>query len=221
MKAVIFDMDGVIVDSERQWKNAETAFFARLLGSWDPARNKEIVGMGVVDLYHWLVKELGLKCTKEHFLAECDVLAKDVYGRHVTCAEGFPELIADLKRAGLALGLASSSPRHWIDMVLERFALRPHFGAIASGDDAPGRVKPHPDLYLLAATNLGVAPADCVAIEDSFPGVTAAKRAGMKCVAFRNGHNDQQDLSQADVEIRTFVELDAQALRRALSMPAR
>ena len=91
--------------------------------------------------------------------------------------------------------------------MLSRFGLSRAFGAVVTGDDAPGRTKPAPDLYLLAAKGLGVEPERCLAVEDSRHGVAAAKAAGMACLAFRNGHNDEQDLSSADGEFRAFAEL--------------
>lgn len=218
MQAVIFDMDGVIVDSERQWQLAEGPFFSGLVSGWTPERHHEIVGMGVVDLYHWLVKEYRLKESEESFLGRCHELAQDIYGRRAARSSGLEELIANLKKEGIKIGLASSSPRNWIDLVLARYKMAEDFAVVASGDDAPGKTKPAPDLYLLAATGLGTAPENCVAIEDSVLGVTAAKRAGMRCVGFRNGHNDEQDLSQADAEIRGFEKLDARSLGKILSV---
>ncbi|MBI3552810.1 MAG: HAD family phosphatase [Elusimicrobia bacterium] len=207
MKAVIFDMDGVIVDSEKQWKLAEGPFFRRLVPSWTDHDHHKIVGLGVVDLYHWLVDEYAITQPKEEFLKECHALAEDIYGRKVVYTEGVGAFLAMLKRNRVKVGLASSSPREWIDIVLNRFELKHEFGAVASGDETPGKTKPEPDLYLLCAERLGVLPHECVAIEDSAPGLKAAKAAGMFCAAFRNGHNDEQDLEGADYEFSTFEEL--------------
>ena len=217
MKAVIFDMDGVIVDSEHQWKLAEGPFFRKLVPRWTDHDHHQIVGMGVVDLYYWLVEKHGIKQPKEEFLTECDGLAKEIYGQRVCFTDGVSDFLSVLKKRGLKIGLASSSPRPWIDIVLDRFAIRGRFAAVASGDETPGKTKPDPALYLLCARRLGVDPKDCLAIEDSFPGVTAAKAAGMTCAAFRSGHNDEQDLSKADFEFRNFAELE----RRLKATPTR
>lgn len=212
MKAVAFDMDGVIVDSERQWKLSEGGFFRDILGSWDDADHRQIVGLGVVDLYYWMVRERKLAMTKEAFLARCETVALDIYQRRTTLTPGAGELITDLRRRGVRLGLASSSPRNWIDITLDRFALRDAFEAVVSGDDVPGRTKPEPDIYLRCAGLLGALPADCVAIEDSAIGVLAAKRAGLRCVGFRSGFNDEQDLTRADWEARGFSALSYESL---------
>ena len=210
MNTVIFDMDGVIIDSERQWKILEGPFFRRILPGWRDEDHKKIVGLGVVDLYFWLVKEYGLKEPKDRFLAQCEKLAEEIYGRKTSPPAGLFEFIADLKNKGVVLGLASSSPRAWIDITLSRFDLKKEFSAVVSGDDAPGKTKPAPDIYLLAAQKLGVPPARCLAIEDSVLGVRAAKSAGMSCAGFRNGHNHEQDLSLADFEFEAFQDLRSQ-----------
>lgn len=200
----MFDMDGVIVDSEHQWKLAEGSFLRDLVPAWRDEDHPKIVGLGVVDLYHWLVREYALKEPKESFLARCHEMAREIYGRRVSLTDAIGKLLAGLSQEKIALGLASSSPRAWIEIVLSRFDLKEHFAAVVSGDEVPGRNKPEPDIYLLAAKRLGAAPSRCLAVEDSFLGVQAAKKAGMLCVAFRNGTNDEQDLSEADAEVRSL-----------------
>lgn len=221
MRAVILDMDGVIVDSEHQWKLAEGPFFRAVVPGWREEDHKKIVGLGVVDLYHWLAKEYRIAESKESFLARCHELALEIYGRRVSLTEGLLDLLSELGKGKLSLGLASSSPRAWIDIVLSRFGLKEHFAAVVSGDEVPGKNKPEPDIYLLAARRLGIEPARCVTIEDSFLGVQAAKKAGMICAGFRNGTNDDQDLSQADRTVRSFSELRGSALWRPLALPAK
>lgn len=201
MKAVIFDMDGVLVDSERQWKLAAEDQLRRLAPRWTDADSETIVGLGVVELHEYLERHHAPAPPRAEFLRLCDGLAEEVYGRRVTPAAGLEGLLAALAARGAKVGLASSSPRPWVDRVLDRFALRRHFGALATGDETPGRVKPEPDLYLLAAKRLGVDPGSCVAVEDSRYGVAAAKAAGMRCLALRSPDNAGQDLSRADGEI--------------------
>lgn len=205
-KAVVFDMDGVIVDSELQWQLASFDFFKRRVPLWRDEDNHRIVGLGVEDLYHFLVREYSLSAGKHEFLKECHDLAQLVYTERCTLAQGFRELVAALRVRGLKVGLASSSPRAWIDFVLGRFGLT--FDALACADDVPsGKTKPEPDIYRLCLARLGIEPAEAVAVEDSRFGVTAAKAAGLRCVALRNGANDAQDLSLADAEARGYSEL--------------
>lgn len=201
MVAVIFDMDGVLVDSERQWKLAGEARMRALAPRWSAADSEAVVGLGVIELHEYVARHHAPAPSRAEFLALCDGLADEVYGRRVTLAPGLTELLRALGARGAKVGLASSSPRPWVDRVLDRFALRPFFAALASGDETPGRVKPEPDLYLLAASRLGVAPGRCTAVEDSRYGVAAAKAAGMRCLAVRCADNAGQDLSRADLEI--------------------
>lgn len=217
MKAVLLDMDGVMVDSEHQWKLLEVPFLAGLLGRWTDADHERIVGLSVVDLHGFLVREHGLKLGREEFLKRSEGQAQEVYRERVALAPGLLEALEDWRSNGVALGVASSSHRRWIRIVLERFKLEGYFTAVVSGDDVEGRTKPHPDIYLKAAAGVSAAPKDCVAVEDSSIGLTAAKTAGMRCVAYRSGTNDSQDLSMADLEARHFGELRYEALARRLA----
>lgn len=200
-------MDGVIVDSELQWKLVEGPFLKSLVPQWNDTHHEQIVGRGVLDLYRWLVSEFSIKVTQEEFLARCQEMAVEVYTRRVTLADGIEEFLKRTSRSGAALGLASSSPRAWIDLVLHRFDLRQAFSAVVSGDDVGGKTKPAPDIYLLAAATLKVDPQRCLAVEDSTLGISAAKAAGMTCAALRTASNAAQDLSSADWEFKSFREL--------------
>jgi HAD superfamily hydrolase (TIGR01509 family) len=210
--AVILDMDGVMVDSEHQWMLLEEPLLRELLGRWGAQDHRKVVGLGVVDLYYHLVREYKLRLDKTEFLERCDRIAREVYLRKVTLAPGLRPFISDLRRRRVPLGLASSSPRDWVDLVLRRFRLRPSFQAVVTGDETPGRTKPAPDLYLLAARRLKVPPGRCLAVEDSDFGVRAAKDAGMTCAGLRSGHNDEQELGQADWEARGFAALGYRSL---------
>jgi len=207
MRAVVFDMDGVIVDSEAQWKTLEGRYFRELAPAWSKEHDERAVGMGVEDIHRFLVEHFGVKIDRQEFVAHCDVTAKKVYGEHVECAPGFLELALELKHLGVKTAIASSSPERWIKIVVERFRLSPLLDAVVSADDVGGKTKPAPDIYLEAAARLQVPTVECLAVEDSALGLLAAKRAGMKAAAYRNGTNDAQDLSLADFELASFAGL--------------
>ncbi len=196
-----------MVDSEHQWMLAEQAFFRSILSRWSASDNHKVVGVIVEDIYAMLVRDHGLKMDKAEFMGRCHRMADDIYRRRVSLTPRLRDFIRGLKSHATPLGLASSSPASWVDIVLKRFRLRRHFAAVITGDDAPGRTKPAPDLYLLAARRLGVRPSRCLAVEDSSIGVRAAKAAGMTCVGLRSGRNAEQDLCEADWEARGFAEL--------------
>jgi len=214
MDAVIFDMDGVIVDSEIHWKTTEGYFLQSLIPTWNINDQDKILGLGVHDLYALLASTYQLQKTKEQFLELYQEMANVIYGEKVSLIEGFTELLSVLHANHIPVALASSSPWTWINIMLERFNLRESFQAIVSADELEGEGKPSPAIYLFTAKRLGVSPTRCIAIEDSKNGVLSAKNAGMYCIGFRNGFNDEQDLSRADMIIQHFAELDWQTLRQ-------
>lgn len=208
MKAVIFDMDGVIVNSEAQWKEVEAGYFRDNVPGWKDADNDRITGLGVEDLHRFLVKEFDLAMGKVEFLDHCDISAMKVYRDRVDCSEGFIDLARHLKHKGIRTAIASSSPARWIKLVVDRFELSPLLDTIVSADDVGGQTKPLPDIYLEAASRLKLPAGECLAIEDSAIGLLSAKRAGMKVAAYRTAHNEGQNLSTADFELGSFAGLD-------------
>jgi HAD superfamily hydrolase (TIGR01509 family) len=196
MEAVCFDMDGVLVNSEDFWIPREVdELFPRLLSD-ESADVEEITGMNYRDIYDYLAANYEVAMEKDEFLAWYDTAAESIYGEDVTLLPGASDLVADLRERGVRVALVSSSPPHWVDVVLERFPLS--FDAVVSADsvDVPG--KPDPDIYEYAADQLGVAPATTVAVEDSGHGIEASSRAGMHVVGFKHGEPDDTDRSGAD-----------------------
>lgn len=214
MDAVIFDMDGVVVDSERHWKSAEGFFLQSLVGRWSDDDQARITGLSIHDVYRLLVSEYGLNQPKEQFLAHYNGIAAGIYGQQVSLTEGFLDLLAALNESRIPVALASSSTMGWIDIMLKRFGLRPAFTAVVSADEVSGgEGKPSPAIYFLTAGRLGVPAEKCVVVEDSRNGVLSAKRAGMFCIGFLNGYNHDQDLSSADITVNSFHELNVESLR--------
>ena len=208
MKAVVFDMDGVIVDSEAHWLKQESAFFHAAVPGWSDAHNDRITGLGVEDLYDFLVREFDLAMGKVEFLGHCDETARKVYNERVDCADGFLDLARGLKHRGVRTAIASSAPARWVRMVVDRFELSPLLDTVVTADDVGGKTKPLPDVYLEAAARLGLPPGECLAVEDTAIGLLSAKRAGMRAAGFRTAHNEAQDLSAADFELAGFSGLD-------------
>ncbi len=208
MDAVIFDMDGVIVDSEIHWKTTEGYFLQSLIPTWSVNDQDRIIGLGVLDLYALLANTYHLQKTKEQFLEIYQEMANEIYGQKVSLMEGFTDLLSALNSKNIPIALASSSPASWINIMLDRFSLRDSFKVVVSADELAGQGKPSPAIYLLTAKRLGVRPDKCIAIEDSKNGVLSAKNAEMFCVGYRNGFNEEQDLSRADMIIHHFAEFD-------------
>jgi HAD superfamily hydrolase (TIGR01509 family) len=212
IEAVIFDMDGVIVDSELHWKTLEGFFLQSLVQGWSAEAQSKIIGLSLGALYTMLVDDYNLDKPKAEFFALYNEMARDIYEQRAALLPGFSDLLAGLRESGIALALASSSPMAWINMVLDRFNLRGEFSVIVSADELGGEGKPSPAIYLLTAQKLGVAPERCAVIEDSRNGVLSAKRAGMYCIGLQNGFNEEQDLSAADVLVQGFSSLPVSLL---------
>lgn len=199
-RGVVFDMDGLMVDTEP----LQFAAFRRHL--WDdyglelsPEDVHAMVGHRIDENWRYL-KELYPVITGD---IETLVQRRDAIYRPILEAEAAPlpgvvELIARLHGAGYRVGLASSSPYWQINTVLDRLGARPYFGAMASGEEVT-ESKPHPAIYLLIAQRLELSPQACLALEDSAPGVAAAKAASMRCIAVPNAYTRDHDLSPADL----------------------
>jgi putative hydrolase of the HAD superfamily len=125
---------------------------------------------------------------------------------------GYAALMEQLSTHDYRRALASTSSRDWVDFVVDGLQVRPDFQAIVAGDEVASR-KPAPDVYLRAAERLGVAPKECVALEDSAPGVAAAKAAGMACIAVPNRVTVSHDLSAADFQVAHLGEISVERLR--------
>ncbi|UPV75748.1 HAD family phosphatase [Halorussus limi] len=205
-KAVLFDMDGVIVNSERYWveREEEEILPAAVDGSPDTS---ETTGMNFREIYDYLEERNEMTESKDEFVARYEDAARDIYGEKVELQEGFADLLAALREDGRTVALVSSSPHDWIDRMLDRFDLREEFDQIISAEEIDGKSKPEPDVYEYAAEQVGVEPAECIAVEDSTNGVKSAKAAGMKAVGYRNQSDEELDLSEADAVAESPAEL--------------
>jgi len=181
MDAVLFDMDGVIVDTEDFWRARERdVILPAAVAEGDPSQD-EIRGINYRETYDSLADNYEMALSREEFLDLYESAAADLYER-ADLMPGFEDLLADLRERGLGIAVVSSSPPSWIDRVVERFDL--DVDVCLSTEDVDGPGKPAPDVYLAAAERVGADPADCVAVEDSPNGVRAATRAGILTVAY-------------------------------------
>ncbi len=214
IQAVIFDMDGVLVDSEVHWKKVENEFLGGIVPGWSAEDQRGILGMSAYDVHALLVERYGATLSRQEYVEYYIGMAREIYGEHSRLIAGALQSIESFHRARMPLALASSSPHDWIGIVLDRFELRRFFPVVVSSDDVGGKGKPAPDIYLLTAEKLGVAPEHCAAIEDSTKGIASAKAAGMFCAGFRNGFNDNQSLDEADAVLEKLGEFVPEFLGR-------
>ncbi|ADQ65913.1 haloacid dehalogenase [Halogeometricum borinquense DSM 11551] len=205
-EAVLFDMDGVLVDSETYWHQFEDDWvFAAAIESGDPS-HEEVTGMNYREIYDYLSETYGTTVTKAEFVAAYDDRAQSLYGEQVRLMDGANALFDDIRDDGRQLGIVSSAPQDWIGIVRDRFGLDP-LDLVLSADDIDKPGKPEPHIYEHAAEAVGLDPQSCVVVEDSVHGVEAAVRAGAFTVAYRSTHNAELDLSRAAVVVDGPAEL--------------
>lgn len=216
--AVIFDFDGVMVDSERYWPDLGRRIFTKVSDlPFTDADHRKFTGNSLPNCHEIMVREYGLCMPYAEYEQVVTGCAREVYDTVVQAMPSLTPLIELLHARRMATAVASSNKRDFVVNTARRLDLEKHFPVIVTGDDVPhDRAKPHPDIYLLAAERLGMAATKCIAIEDSPTGIAAAKSAGMHCIALHTEHNELQDLSAADTHVAGFSELTDERLASLL-----
>jgi HAD superfamily hydrolase (TIGR01509 family) len=207
IEAVIFDLDGVLIDSEHVWDDVRQELAEERGGRWHDQASRDMMGMSSHEWSRYMHDVIGLSESAEEINAEVVRRMEAVYRERVPLLAGAVEAVERLA-ARWPLGLASSSNRELIDLVLETSGLDGSFKAVVSSEEVP-RGKPAPDVYLEAARRLGVEPTQCAAVEDSENGIRSAKAGGMRVIAIPNPRYPPADeaLADADVILRSTADL--------------
>ena len=205
--AVVFDLDGIIIDSEHVWDDARQALAGERGGRWHDQASRDMMGMSSVEWSRYMHDVIGLEETPEEINAEVVRRLEAIYREQVPLIPGAVEAVEALA-ARWPLGLASSSNRELIDFVLEVSGLDRLFRATVSSEEVP-RGKPAPDVYLEAARRLRASAERCVGIEDSENGILSAKAAGMRVIAIPNPQYPPAEhaLAEADVVLDSIAAL--------------
>jgi HAD superfamily hydrolase (TIGR01509 family) len=205
--AVIFDLDGVLIDSEHVWARAREQLAGERGGRYSEQAELDMMGMSSLEWSRYMHDVVGLPEPPEEISREVVRRLETIYREELPLNDGALDAVRRIA-ARWPLGLASSSNRELIDLVLELADIAPEFRATVSSEEV-ARGKPAPDVYLETARRLGAEPARCAAIEDSGPGIRSAKAAGMRVVAFPNPAYppDEEALASADAVIRSLAEL--------------
>jgi HAD superfamily hydrolase (TIGR01509 family) len=210
--AVVFDLDGVLIDSERAWDAARRSLVAEAGGRWRPDATRAMMGMSSPEWSRYLRDELGVPLPTGEINDRVVARLLAGYERELPLLPGAVAAVKRLARRW-PLGLASSANRPVIDAVLAALGLADRFAATVSGEEV-ARGKPAPDIYLAAADKLGVDPAQGAAVEDSTNGLRAAAAAGMVVIALPNRAFPPaaEALSLADLVLGSLDELSPAAL---------
>jgi HAD superfamily hydrolase (TIGR01509 family) len=221
LAAVVFDLDGVLLESEQVWTAAKRELAQREGGRWDRTAEGEMLGMSSTEWSRYMHERLSLKLAPADISAAVAELVAARYRAALPLIEGAERAVRALA-SRWRLALASSSNREVISLVLELAGWSDLFAEIVSSEEV-ARGKPSPDVYLEAARRLAAEPARCVAIEDSDAGIRAALSAGLAVIATPNRAFPPAatTLQRADVVLATIARLDAEtvlaAARRAAS----
>jgi HAD superfamily hydrolase (TIGR01509 family) len=204
-EAVIFDMDGVLADTEPLNERATAAVLARRGASLSQAEYRRLAGQSSDLTWAWLIERFQLTDPAAVLGQEYVRELLPRLASTITPAPGLFALVDDLKVSGIRLALASSSPRVVVDVVLGALGLTRAFEVVISGEEVAAG-KPSPDIFRLAAERLRVAPSHCLVIEDSPPGLEAARRAGVRAVAVETRYLSREVLS-ADLVVDSLERL--------------
>jgi HAD superfamily hydrolase (TIGR01509 family) len=207
--AVVFDLDGLLLDTEQLWDEVRESLARERGGRWSEHAQADMMGMSSPEWSRYMHDVVGLAESPDEIAAEVVRRMEARYRERLPLVPGAREAVERLA-ARWPLGLASSSNRPLIDLALEVGGLARFFAATVSSEEVTGG-KPAPDVYLEACRRLGVQPARAAAIEDSRSGIRSAKSAGLRVIAIPNAHfpPDEDSLALADRVLSSLEELDA------------
>jgi HAD superfamily hydrolase (TIGR01509 family) len=214
IEAVLYDLDGLMVDSEalhgQASEQALNKYGHRLEDlSWEMRKN--FYGKRVVDVAGEIVDSLGLPASPEQWAQERLEIFMGLIEKGLSLMPGVEQSLEFFDRRGIRKAVVSSGNRKYVERMLEMTGVGPAFNLVITGDEV-SHGKPDPQCFLIGARKLGVQPANSLVLEDAYAGICAAKSAGMKVIGIRNEYND--DYHGADLVLGSLAEIDDRVLRR-------
>jgi len=208
--AVIFDMDGVIVDNMEYHKKAWAIFLEKYAPGVDLEEFSKHFGKVNRDLLKIVFTKEVSEEEESRFGEEKEAIYREIYADHIVPVAGLLDLLDSLKENSFKTAVATAAPRVNMDFVFEKTGLRKYFDVLIDATEVT-RGKPDPEIYLKVAQRLGYLPDSCLVFEDSFPGVQAAKEAGMKVIALATSHSADR-LQNAESVIKDFTEINLETV---------
>lgn len=191
-EAIIFDLDGSMVDSMWIWRDIDIAYLGKFGISLPENLQSCIEGMSFSETASYFKERFQLPCTLDEIKADWNRMAKDKYTYEVPIKEGVPELLEYCKESGIKLGIATSNSRELVEALVSAHHYTSYFDCIMTACDVSVG-KPAPDIYLAVAKALCVPPENCLVFEDIIPGIQAGLSAGMKVCAVYDKYSEHQD----------------------------
>lgn len=216
VKAVLFDLDGTLVDSMWMWGDIDVEYLGKYGIELPKNLEKEIEGMSFSESAAYFKSKFGFSKSLEEIQAEWIEMAKDKYAHEVPMKPGALHFLHYLRQKGIRTGIATSNSRELLDAVMESLELTPYFDCCMTSCEA-GAGKPAPDVYLKVAENLGISPRECLIFEDTPAGIRAGINAGMRvCAVEEPSCADRKELiwELADYYIESFEQAMDGSYRR-------
>lgn len=213
-RALIFDMDGVLIDSEPLHLKAYQVLLNSLGRDYTEEDNRQYLGRKDIEIAASLIEKLKLDFTPQKLTDDKEAILERLFKEESKAQPGVLAVLQKGKELSIPMAIASSATLPTIELVVDILSIRHYFHYLTSGDEVP-HGKPAPDVYLLAAKRLGVEPFNCLVIEDTANGVKAAKAANMSCIAIACETTRHEDHSHADLRLDTMAEFDVESWYRS------
>jgi HAD superfamily hydrolase (TIGR01509 family) len=203
-KLIIFDMDGVLLDSEKLYMDMNQSFFKTLGAEISITEHQKFIGISATKMWTHIKEKFNLPQSVDELKEfEKELKYSKLKDANLVPSVGVVEFLTFLKGNNHTIAIASSSLKKNIDLILQKLDIQKYFDFIISGEQVE-KGKPEPDIFLKVAEHYERKPKDCIVIEDSTNGVLAAKAANMYCIGYSNPNSGNQDLSKSDIIIDSF-----------------